>query len=55
MATLLEEMKTETMSAVEEAQRHNALIKERYRRLQDAEADQFAEERLRLRNLYTNA
>ena len=44
MATLLEEMKTETMSAVEEAQRHNALIKERYRRLQDAEADQFAEE-----------
>lgn len=44
MATLLEEMKTGTMSAVEEAQRHNALIKERYRRLQDAEADQFAEE-----------
>ena len=44
MATLLDNLKIEQSSAVEEAQRHNAMIKERYRRLQDAEADQFAEE-----------
>lgn len=41
MATLLD-TRTETYQALEEAQKHNALINERYRRLQNAEADQFS-------------
>lgn len=42
MATL-ELERTRVLTAEEEAQKHNAMIAERYRRLQDAEADQFAE------------
>ncbi len=42
MATLLENQVVRT-SVEKEAELHNAQIKERYRRLQDAEADQFAE------------
>ncbi len=42
MATL-ELERTKVLGAEEEAQKHNAMIAERYRRLQDAEADQFAE------------
>lgn len=42
MATL-ELERTRVLGAEEEAQKHNAMIAERYRRLQDAEADQFAE------------
>ncbi len=42
MATLLENQIVRT-SVEKEAELHNAQIKERYRRLQDAEADQFAE------------
>ena len=42
MATLLENQIVRT-SVEKEAELHNAQIKERYRRLQEAEADQFAE------------
>ena len=43
MATLLEN-RTTNVAVEQEAERlHNAMIKERYRRLQNAEADQFAE------------
>ncbi|MBQ8685873.1 MAG: hypothetical protein IJ514_06860 [Clostridia bacterium] len=42
MATLMEE-RTMHLTAEKEAELHNAQIKERYRRLQNAEADQFAE------------
>lgn len=41
MATLYEN-KIKTYNLVEEEQTHNALISERYRRLQNAEADQFS-------------
>lgn len=40
MATM-ELERTKALTAEEEAQKHNAMISERYRRLQDAEADQF--------------
>ena len=43
MATL-ELERTQVVSAEMEAQKHNAMIKERYRRLQDAEYNQFARE-----------
>ena len=43
MATL-ELEKTQVLSVEEQAQRHNAMIAERYRRLQDAENSQFARE-----------
>lgn len=43
MATL-ELEKTQVLSVEEQAQQHNAMIKERYRRLQDAEHNQFASE-----------
>lgn len=43
MATLTEE-KTINLTANKQAELHNAQIAERYRRLQDAEADQFASE-----------
>ena len=43
MATLTEE-KTINLTANKQAELHNAQIAERYRRLQDAEADQFANE-----------
>ncbi len=39
---LLREQQTQLSSAELEAQKHNAMIKERYRRLQNAVADQFA-------------
>ncbi len=42
MELVREEMQTQLSSAELEAQKHNAMIKERYRRLQNAEADQFA-------------
>ena len=42
MATL-ELERTQVLGGEKEAQKHNAMIAERYRRLQDAEADQFAE------------
>ena len=38
---VLELEKTQSISIDNEAQKHNAMISERYRRLQDAEADQF--------------
>ncbi len=44
MATLLENQTIENKIADKAAELHNAQIKERYRRLQDAEADQFAAE-----------
>ena len=44
MATLLENERLHTATVDKAAELHNAQIKERYRRLQDAEADQFAEE-----------
>lgn len=43
MATLLEAERTETLTQTQEAQLHNAGIKERYRRLRDAEERQFGE------------
>lgn len=43
MELVLENMKTQLSSAEMEAQKHNAMINERYRRLQNALADQFAE------------
>ena len=43
MATL-ELEKTQVLSVEEQAQQHNAMIRERYRRLQDAEHNQFASE-----------
>lgn len=43
MATL-ELEKTQTLSVEAQAQQHNAMIRERYRRLQDAEHNQFASE-----------
>ncbi len=43
MATLLENERTQEMLATKEAQLHNAQIKERYRRLRDAEERQFGE------------
>ena len=42
MATL-ELERTQVLGGEKEEQKHNAMIAERYRRLQDAEADQFAE------------
>ncbi|MBO5479751.1 MAG: hypothetical protein J6A63_00985 [Clostridia bacterium] len=42
METILERVTTQQQTAQQEAERHNALIKERYKRLQDAEASQFA-------------
>ncbi len=42
MAFTVELERVETMQAQKVAQEHNAMIKERYRRLQDAEAEQFA-------------
>ena len=44
MATLLENQTMENLTVDKAAELHNAQIKERYRRLQDAEADQFAAE-----------
>ena len=43
MELVREKLQTQ-ISESEEAQRHNAMIKERYRRLQNAEAGQFAED-----------
>ena len=43
MATL-ELEKVQVLNVEEQAQRHNAMIRERYRRLQDAEHNQFARE-----------
>ena len=43
MESVLEKTTTQFSSAELEAQRHNAMINERYRQLQSAEADQFAE------------
>lgn len=43
METILERMTLQQQLAEQEAQKHNAQIKERYKRLQDAEADQFAQ------------
>lgn len=43
MATMLENRTLEEIAAAKEAERHNALIKERYQRLQNAESEQFAE------------
>ncbi|MBQ7831408.1 MAG: hypothetical protein IJ393_04990 [Clostridia bacterium] len=43
MESVLEKTKTQFSSAELEAQKHNAMINERYRLLQSAEADQFAE------------
>ena len=42
MATLLDEVKVQTAAVDQAAKLHNAQINERYRRLQNAEADQFA-------------
>lgn len=42
MATLLDDVKLQTAVVDEAAKLHNAQINERYRRLQNAEADQFA-------------
>ncbi len=42
METILERVTMQQQMAQQEAERHNALIKERYKRLQDAEASQFA-------------
>ena len=36
------QVKTQVSYVETEAEKHNAMIKERYRRLQDAEAEQFA-------------
>lgn len=44
MATLLENERTIQKSVTQEAELHNAGIKERYRRLRDAEERQFAQE-----------
>ena len=43
MELVREKLQTQ-ISESEEAQRHNEMIRERYRKLQNAEADQFAEE-----------
>ncbi len=43
METILERVSLQQQLAEQEAQKHNAQIKERYKRLQDAEADQFAQ------------
>lgn len=43
MELLREKLQTQ-IAETEEAQQHNAMIRERYRKLQNAEADQFAEE-----------
>lgn len=42
MDLVLEKLRTQTTTTEQEARNHNAQIKERYRRLQSAEADQFA-------------
>ena len=39
METILERVNLQQQLAEQEAQKHNALIRERYKRLQDAEAD----------------
>ena len=44
MATLMENQTIRNLTVEKEAELHNAQIAERYRRLQDAEADQFASE-----------
>lgn len=44
MAFTAELERVQTMNAQKVAEEHNAMIKERYRRLQDAEAEQFASE-----------
>ncbi len=44
METILENTKTQYSNATSEAQKHNAMINERYRKLQSAEAYQFAED-----------
>ena len=43
METILERVNLQQQLAEQEAQKHNALIRERYKRLQDAEADQFSQ------------
>lgn len=43
MDTILERVTSQQQLAEQEAQQHNAQIKERYKRLQNAEADQFAQ------------
>ena len=43
MATIMESITVEERIARQQAELHNAQIKERYRRLQNAEADQFAQ------------
>lgn len=44
MATLMETQTMKNLTVEKEAELHNAQINERYKRLQNAEADQFAEE-----------
>ncbi len=53
MATLLENERTQEMLATKEAQLHNAQIKERYRRLRDAEERQFSENTIQNATDYT--
>lgn len=50
MELLREEQQMQTYNADLEAQKHNALIKERYKRLQDTIATQLAEEKIEERN-----
>lgn len=57
MELLREEERTQTYNVDLEAQKHNALIKERYKRLQESIATQFAEDKTEERNdnTYANA
>lgn len=50
METILERVTQQQQMAEQEAQKHNAQIRERYKRLQDAEADQFAQSHTEERN-----
>lgn len=53
MELLREKLQTQIAES-EEAQQHNAMIRERYRKLQNAEADQFAEETHAEEKAYAN-
>lgn len=55
MATLMENQTIRNLTVEKEAELHNAQINERYKRLQNAEADQFAEstEEIRDESAYT--
>lgn len=50
MDTILERVTSQQQLAEQEAQQHNAQIKERYKRLQNAEADQFAQSNTQVSN-----